>query len=81
MEELAHISTNVVLQDKATTRVLVNKLFNVKNHLIQNDKLAACTNLSAKFATAHSSFRYDKFNSFAELELVSDFTIGKPDDK
>lgn len=79
VEELAHISTNVVLQDKTTTRVLVNELFNIEYHLIQNYKLAARTNLCLELAAAHSSFRYDKLNSFAKLELVSDFTIGKPD--
>ncbi len=57
MEELAYISTNVVHQDKTTTGVLVGKLFNIENHLIQNDKLAPIFNLSAEFTGAHSCLR------------------------
>lgn len=40
VEELADVTTNVMLNYKTTARMLSNKIFNIEDHLIQDNKLA-----------------------------------------
>ena len=54
VEELAYVATNVVLENEPATRVLVDKLFDVEDEVVQDDKLAALLDLSFKLVTSHS---------------------------
>ena len=78
MEEFANISSNVVLENESTARVLFDEFLNIKNHLIENDKLATKMDGIVELASCHGLIRHDKFLTFAQNQLVSNLSIQKP---
>ena len=70
MEELADVAADVVLQDEATTWVLVYELANIKNELVKNNKLASIDNSLLKLLDRHRGLRCDQVDLLAKLALM-----------
>ena len=57
VEEFADISTDVVLQNKATTRVIVDELPHIRHKVVKKYKLASVDQSLQEFLLVHCGLR------------------------
>ena len=77
VEEFAHVATNVVLENKAAAWVLIDELCNIKNKIVENDKLATIDDSLLELNLIHVACRLIERDIFAQFALVTNF----PDDQ
>ena len=77
VEEFAHIATNVVLENKATTWMLIDELCNIKYEIVENDQLATIDDSLLELSLIHVACRLIERDIFAQFALVTNF----PDDQ
>lgn len=74
VKELANITSDVMLENKATTWVLIDELVHVKDILIKNDKLAAIDKSLLEIFGGHTFRRLYERHLFSQQTLVPDFS-------
>ena len=61
--------------------MLINEFFNIKNQIIQYNKLSSLSDLSFELTACHASFRYDIRHLCTKLTLVPDLARDEPNEE
>lgn len=81
VEELANVTSDVLLENKAATRVVNGVFLNVKDKVVQDDKLAALLDFTLEFSSGHSRVEANFLHVLAQLHLMVGLTSDESDEE